>query len=226
MSNNRINKDAYYLEFDEEKFLAGKELLKSMPMLFNRVYFCKKYTNILWNGTDNSDVKFKNIALLANLDDMQSLRQIIKNNFLYKNDWDSIKYTDNQEDYGFSFIAGNLKYVIMPFDELEKGYEIRNYDVISGECTTTNFITDKKFFLDSSLNSNGEFVRTCAFNEEDVTDDNSKKMIPKKKKAAEVAVYNNSGFALSNASYIVAFMILVLVLVWVVYAFFKISQLA
>ena len=217
-----VNKNAYYLDFTAEKLLAGKELLKSMPMFFNRVYFCKKYTNALWNG--ESDAHFSNIALLASEDDMNRLRGIIKNNFLYLSNWDSINNT-TKGDFGFSFIAGNIKYIIMTYDEIEDGYIIKSYNVDNGACTTTNLKVDKSFFLDSSINANGEFVRTCAFNIEDIDESNSTSFIAEKKIEPEMAIYDNKGYALSTAHYLLAFMILVLVLTWVVYVFMKISNL-
>lgn len=217
------NKYAYYLDFTIEKFLAGKELLKSMPMFFNRIYFCKKYANALWSGESN--LHFSNIAIIANEDDIESLRAIIKNNFLYISEWDSIKNT-TKGDYGFSFIAGNIKYILMTYDERENGFVIKSYDVDSGECKMTTFETDKKFFLDSSINASGEFVRTCAFNMEDMDDKNTKSFIAEKKKEPEMAIYDKKGYALSSSQYLLVFMILVLVIVWVLLAVIKITRLS
>ena len=218
-----VNKNAYYLDFTIEKFLAGKELLKSMPMFFNRIYFCKKYANALWSG--EATEHFSNIAVLANEDDINSIRGIIKNNFLYISDWDSLNCT-TKGDFGFSFIAGNLKYIVMTYDERETGYVVKSYDADSGKCTTTTLETDKKFFLDSSINANGEFVRTCAFNIEDINESNSESFIAEKKKEPEMAIYENKGYALSTVHYLLAFMILILVITWVLYTFIKISALA
>lgn len=217
-----VNKNAYYLDFTVEKFLAGKELLKSMPMFFNRVYFCKKYANALWYG--ESKKHFSDIALVADAEIMDSLREIIKNNFLYIKDWDSINSTED-EDYGFSFIAGNIKYIVMPYDEIENGYIIKSYDVNSSECKTTTLETNKKFFLDSSINSNGEFVRTCLFDIEDANDTNSKSFIAEQKKEPTMAIYENKGYVIANTRYFLAFMIIVLAIVWVLYAIMKISAL-
>lgn len=218
-----VNKNSYYLDFPLEKFLAGKELLKSMPMFFNRVYFCKKYANALWNG--ESSEHFSNIALVANIDDVKSLRGIIKNNFLYLSNWDSLNNT-NKADYGFSFIAGNIKYIVMLYDETENGYQIKSYDVDSGKCSVTDLEVDKKFFLDSSINANGEFVRTCAFNLEDINESNTTSFIAEKKIEPKMALYDNKGYVIGSIHYFLAFMILVLIIVWVLLAFIKISNLA
>lgn len=218
-----VNKNSYYLDFTLEKFLAGKELLKSMPMFFNRVYFCKKYANALWSG--ESKEHFKNIAVIASEDDINSLRGIIRNNFLYLSDWDSLNNT-SKGDYGFSFIAGNIKYIVMVYDERENGYIIRSYDVDSGECKATTVEVDKKFFLDCSINSNGEFVRTCDFDLENINESNTESFIAEKKIVPEMAIYENKGYVLGTAHYLLAFMILVLVIVWVLLAFIKISHLA
>lgn len=182
-----ITKNSYYLDFTTEQLLASRELLKSMPVLFNRIYFCKKYANALWSG--ETEEHFSCIDLLCQESDIASLRQIIKNNFLYIPDWDSIKNTNN-EDYGFSFILGNVKHTIIPFRETDEGYEIRSYDSDTGTCLKTNLVTDKKFFLDTSINENGELVRTCAFNIEDITNENTTKEIAEKKETPPMAFYD------------------------------------
>jgi len=212
------NKNTYYLNFSLNQLLAGKELLKSMPMFFNRVYFCKKYANALWNGAD--DKTYNDVSLLCNQTDIMSLRQIIKNNFLYLSNWDSLKFQEHG-DYGFSFIGGNLKFVVIPFKEVEDGYEIKSYDVDSGTCYDTKLVTDKRFFLDTSLSEQGEFVKTCQFDPEDMNDENTIKKIAEKKQI-QVAQYNaNRGYALANAQYILVFMILSVVIVWLVYISLK-----
>ena len=217
-----VNKNAYYLDFTVEKFLAGKELLKSMPMFFNRIYFCKKYANALWYG--ESKKHFSNIALLADAEIIEDLREIIRNNFLYIKDWDSINNTKDG-DYGFSFIAGNIKFIVMSYDEIENGYIIKSYDAESGECRTTTLETNKKFFLDTSINSNGEFVRTCLFDLEDINGTNSKNFIAEKKVEPTMAIYENKGYIVASTRYFLIFMIIVLAIVWVLYAIMKISTL-
>ena len=217
------NKNAYYLNFTIEKLLGGKELLKSMPMFFNRIYFCRKYANALWTGESNEH--FTNIAFIANEEDVNSLRNIIKNNFLYISEWDSINNT-TQGDYGFSFIAGNIKYVLMTYDERENGYIIKSYDVDSGRCSSTTLEVNKDFFLDTSLNANGEFVRTCDFDMEDINSENSESFIAEKKDESKMAIYDNTGHSISTFRYQLAFIIIILVITWVIYAFLKIVHLA
>lgn len=222
--SNKVNKYAYYLNFPVDKFLAGKELLKSMPVFFNRIYFCKKYANALWNG--ESDDVFSDITVVVRETDINSIRQIIKNNFLYLLDWDSIKYTD-KGDYGFSFIAGNIRYNVFPFKEIDDGYIIRSYDVQTGTCYETTLKgVDKKFFLDMSVSENGEIVRTIDFNLEDINDNNTTKFIAERKNAPEMALYDRRGYAASSIEYILGFMILALVIVWVVYLVMKLLRLA
>ena len=217
-----LNKNSYYSDFTIEKFLAGKELLKSMPMFFNRVYFCKKFANALWNGA--SSKHFSNIAMIASEDDISSLRTIIKNNFLYMSDWDSLNMT-NKGDFGFSFIAGNIKYIVMTYDEIEDGFVIKSYDVDSKTFKTTTLETDKNFFLDSSINDSGEFVRTCAFDMEDMTEENTEVFTEGKKEESSATIYDNKGYALNTVQYLLVFMIVVLVIVWLLMAFIKISNL-
>lgn len=222
--NDKVNKYAYYLNFPVEKFLAGKELLKSMPVFFNRVYFCKKYANLLWNG-DSDDI-FSDITIYAKKEDIKQLRQIIKNNFLYLQDWDSIKFTD-KDDYGFVFIAGNIKYNVFPFEEIDDGYIMYSYEPEEGKCTKTTLLNaDKKFFLDASINDRGEFVRTVAFNLEDINEKNSESFIAEKKTLPQMALYDKRGSVGTSALNIIGFMILALVIVWVVYLIMKLMKLA
>lgn len=191
-----VGKNAYYINFSTVQFLGGKELLKSMPTFFNRVYFTHKYGNALWDG--EKEEVFSNIAMICRAEDIDMLRNIIKNNFLYLGDWDSIRFTE-KGDYGFSFIAGNLKYILMPFREIDNGYNIRYYDVDTGECFDADLEKNKSFFLDSSINNNGDFVRTCDFDIEEIDETNSKKFIAEKKIQPEMAVYtSNRGYAITN----------------------------
>lgn len=193
MSNN--NNKAFYVNFDTQMFLAGKELLKSMPTFYNSVYFSSKYANALWAG--DKEEHFSNVTLLTEKENIGRVRQIIKNNFLYIGDWDSIRFTD-KDDYGFSFIGGNIKYIVMPFTETETGYNIKSYDVDTGDCFDTNMNADKKFFKDISVKDNGEFVRTCDFNLEYMNDSNTTKERAPKKDGPELVVYNGSGYAMTN----------------------------
>ena len=41
--NQPPKKYSYYISFDTQIFLSAKELLKSMPTFYNRVYFSIKY---------------------------------------------------------------------------------------------------------------------------------------------------------------------------------------
>ena len=215
----KLSKNTYYLDFTTEQLIGGKELLKSMPMFYNRVYFCKKYANALWNGSEGEH--FADITMIAREEDIPNLRQIIKNNFLYISGWDSVKFSE-EGDYGFSFIGGNLKYVVIPFKETENGYNIKSYDVNTGMCYDTLLNVNKQFFLDSSINARGEFVRTCDFNPEDRNDTNTKSKMAAKKAQPQMAVYNG-GFALSKAPYVILVALLCLIVLWAVYLFYKFS---
>lgn len=190
-----VNKNAYYLNFDTTQFLGAKELLKSMPTFYNRVFFCSKYGNALWTG--EIEEHFSNITMLCKEEDVELLRQIIKNNFLYIANWDSVKFVE-KFDYGFSFIGGNIKFVVVPFKEQEEGYRIRSYDVDTGMCFETIINKNKEFFLDTSINSQGEIIRICDFNVEEIDDSNTTKKMAEKKLQPEMAVYNNSGYAAKN----------------------------
>lgn len=211
--NQPPKKYSYYISFDTQIFLSAKELLKSMPTFYNRVYFSIKYARAIWSG-DIEDT-FTNVTLLTESANMASLRQIIKNNFLYINEWDSGRYTD-KADYGFSFIAGNVKFVLMPFDEIEEGYYVRSYDVDTGNCYDTRLSCDKKYFLSTSVNDTGEIIRICDFNLEYMTDSNTKvERAPKKAEQQQMVTFTpNSGYAFIN---LIAVMLLTIVSVATVY---------
>lgn len=194
-SGNKNNNKSYYVNFTTQMFLGAKELLKSMPTFYNRVYFSSKYANALWSG--EKEEVFTNVTLLTEENNIEQLRQIIKNNFLYIGDWDSQKFTD-KADYGFSFIGGNIKYILMPFKEIEDGYRVRSYDVDTGDCYETHFSCDKKYFLDSSIKDNGEFVRTADFNLEYITDANTVKERAPRKSQPQMVTYDNRGYTATN----------------------------
>lgn len=101
------NKYSYYATFPTHVFLGAREILKSMPAFYNGIYFSTKYANALWNG-ESEDV-FSNITILTEQENVEKLRNIIKSNFLYLSEWDSVRFT-NGDDYGFSFIVGNIIY--------------------------------------------------------------------------------------------------------------------
>ena len=209
-----IGKYTYYLDFTTTEFLSCKEILKKMPVVFNNVYFCKKYANALWSG--EKEEHFKDITMICRMDAIANIRQIIKNNFLHIQGWDSLKYSGN-EDYGFSFIAGNIKFTLMPFIEVEDGYIIKSYDTETTYCSVTTIKTDKKFFLDISVNENGEFVRTCAFDVENMNESNTTKKLPPKMEEPKLAVYeDNKGHALANANYVIGIIVLLVILLWLV----------
>ena len=194
MENN--SRRTYYTSFSTQQFLGAKEILKSMPLLYNKVYFSSKYANVLYDNT--SEEFFENVSLLALKEDLNSLRQIIKTNFLYINEWDSINFTENAEDYGFSFIAGKIKFIIMPFEEKDEGYNILSYDATEGTCFETNLKTDKKVFINTIVNDSGEIVKTCDFNIEYMNEKNTKHFVAAKKAQPIAVVESNSGFVKQN----------------------------
>lgn len=208
----QANNKAYYVNFDTQMLLGAKELLKSMPTFYNRIYFSTKYANALWSGNENET--FTNVTILTENANIEQLRQIIKNNFLYIGDWDSKKFTDKC-DYGFSFIGGNVKYILMPFIETQDGYIVRSYDVDTGDCYETTLSVDKKYFLDVSMKENGEFVRICDFNLEYINENNTKIERAPKKAGPELVMYDSKGTTITN---LIVYMLIALLSVTTVYA--------
>ena len=95
------------------------------------------------------------------------------NNFLHIQDFDSLKY--GNEDYGFSFIGGNILFIVLPFEEIPEGYLVRGFEYQTDTCFETNVKVDKEVFLVSSINELGEIVKLCDFKLEDRNDSNTKK---------------------------------------------------
>ncbi len=197
----------YYLNFDTQIFLGAKELLKSMPTLYNRIYFSSKYANALWSGDKQEE--FSNVTILTESENMETLRQIIKNNALYIGEWDSKRYT-NGKDYGLSFIGGNIKYILLAFEETNDGYIVRSYDADAGDCCETTITSDKKFFLDTSIKENGEIVKTCDFNLEDMNDSNTKKERAPLKGPTLVS-YNTTSISNKTGSIAINMVIIILI---------------
>ena len=211
------DKNAYYLTITSSQFLSGKELLKSMPMFYNKVYFTRPYANTIWNGESNDT--FANITMICNIEDMELLRNIIRNNFLYIRGWDSLAF--NSEDYGFSFIGGNIKYVLIGYIETETGYVIKSYDADTGMCYDTELKNvDKNFFLDVSMSERNEIVRTCQFDIADINEENTKKHLAEKKVQPAMAHYD-SGFAIADTKALMAIALLASVVTWCTYIIMK-----
>lgn len=208
----QANNKAYYVNFDTQMLLGAKELLKSMPTFYNKIYFSTKYASALWSGDKNEN--FTNVTILTENENIETLRQIIKNNFLYIGDWDSRKFTD-KADYGFSFIGGNIKYILMPFIETQTGYVIRSYDVDKGDCYETTVDVDKKYFLDVSMKENGEIVRICDFNLEYINEGNTKIERAPKKAGPELVMYDSRGHIAINT---IVIMLVTLLSITAVYA--------
>jgi len=216
--NQAKDKNAYYINFTTEMLVGAKELLKSMPAFYNKIYFSSKYTNALWNG-DKEEV-FQNVTLLTEEENIALLRQIIKANFLYIGDWDSLRFTDG-EDYGFSFIGGHIKFVLMTFKETEKGYIIKSYDADTGDCYLTTIAPDKNYFLDRSMKENGEIIRTCDFNLEYINNNNTKVEKAVKKTGPEMILYTSKGYALTNMYIIISLAVLSVAIVIIIYYLLK-----
>ncbi|HBA38054.1 MAG TPA: hypothetical protein DCY94_04975 [Firmicutes bacterium] len=210
----QANNKAYYVNFDTQMLLGAKELLKSMPTFYNKIYFSTKYASALWSGDKNEN--FTNVTILTENENIETLRQIIKNNFLYIGDWDSRKFTD-KADYGFSFIGGNIKYILMPFIETQTGYVIRSYDVDKGDCYETTVDVDKKYFLDVSMKENGEIVRICDFNLEYINEGNTKIERAPKKAGPELVMYDSRGHIAINTIVIMLITVLGFTAVYATY---------
>jgi len=183
-----------------------------MPIFYNKVYFSSNHANALW--ANDREESFKNITLLCKNEDITTLRQIIKNNFLYINDFDSLKYTET--DYGFSFIGANLLFIVAPFEELEDGYLIRSFDYIASACSETRVKADKELFLVSTVNDVGEIVKICDFKLEDINETNTKKTLIKKDQEPEMIVYDKKGYAITNAISLISIALVCFLLVFVI----------
>ena len=189
--DNKMRKNTYYIKFNGEQLLGAKEILKSMPIFFNRVYFSSKYAGVLYGKDLNGT--FENVTLLAYKSDAQSLRQIIKNNFLYIYEWDSVNFLEKR-DFGFSFLAGNIKFIVMFFEQTDEGYTVYSFDSMTGNCFTTKMKTKTEDFLKSSINPTGEIIRTCDFNIEYMNDNNTEYFLAPKKEQTMAVFESSSGF--------------------------------
>lgn len=214
--NGRNDRKIYYLDFTTEQLLGGKELLKSMPLFYNRVFFCRKYADLIWNGGGREE-HFTCIALTCRDSDIATLRQIIKNNSLYAPKWDSLRYTES-EDYGFSFIGGNIKYILMPFRETEVGFEVKSYDCETGMCYTTMVPTyNRNSFAVTNFNEQGEIINMCDFDIEDINAQNSRGIMAPRKAQTQIAVYSNAGYVLNNVNMVLSMIFIGMVVAWISY---------
>ena len=74
-----------------------------------------------------------------------------------------------------------------------------SYNADTGMCSDTDIKTDKNLFLDTSINEMGDFVRTCMYDPEDSTPENTKSAMAPKKVQPEMAVYqSNKGYAITG----------------------------
>ena len=215
----KLSKNSYYTVFSASQFLGAKEIIKSMPVFYNRVYFSSKYANILYSN--ETDETFENVTLLADIADVRNLRQIIKNNFLYISTWDSLTYTDDK-DYGFSFLAANIMFILILFERTDDGYTIYSYDAITGNCFTTKVHGKLEKFMQTIVTEQGEIIRTCDFGIEYMSEENTTYFLaPKKDKSNIAVIEENAGFIKTNS--IVLITIVALCIFAIVFAYFLVN---
>ena len=144
-----------------EELVGAKEVLKSMPDFYKKVYFPSLYIDEI----TSSDSKIHDsILVLAKRRDLNFLRGYLQRVFLYRKELDSLEY--KEEDFGFSFIINNIKFVVGAIVNNEDKLTIKLFDTKEKEGILYDY-KNPVSLLDSITNELDEKIKICNIDMED-----------------------------------------------------------
>lgn len=94
--------------------------------------------------SEESGNSYTNLNFICENENMNKIRDILKNNKLYESSFDSKVIFDIDDDYGFSFEIDNFLINVCPFQSSLDGIVQRTYNCVTGECRVMNFPKLKK----------------------------------------------------------------------------------
>ena len=166
-----------------EELVGAKEILKSMPDFYKKVYFPSLYIEEI----SKHDYKLhESILVLAKRRDLNYLRGYLQKMFIYREDLDSLNY--KEEDYGFSFIINNIKFVVGAIVNKEEKIIIKMFDTNEKEGIIYDY-SNPTDLLDSFTSEVEERIKICNLDMEDF----NKNSYRDKPVVQEMVVENTAG---------------------------------
>ena len=178
----------YYKNVSSDNLLSAKEILKSMPRFYHKIYFSASLIDAM-SGETNT---YENVYIFAKEKDMDFLRNEIKKNYLYHEGLDSKSFKDT--DYGFSFAIGYMKYVLGVIYSDEDYTYIKLFDSKNKEGITKKY--ENNFNLVYSFkNENNDKIRICDINNGLVIDDKKEKLYEEPLELSNPTLLQSYGFS-------------------------------
>ena len=143
---------------NSDAIINAKEFLKSIPKLYDKVYFSYEYLNVFKNS---EDADHENIILFTKKDNIKEIRKILKENGLYNEKLDSISKV-TEEDYGLSFIIGNIKFIVVLIIKNSNIYSFQLFDAV--KSIGYKYISDKSLgYMLKKVKLDNEIIKICNY---------------------------------------------------------------
>ena len=143
---------------NSDAIINAKEFLKSIPKLYDKVYFSYEYLNVFKNS---EDADHENIILFTKKDNIKEIRKILKENGLYNEKLDSISKV-TEEDYGLSFIIGNIKFIVVLIIKNSNIYSFQLFDTV--KSIGYKYVSDKSLgYMLKKVKLDNEIIKICNY---------------------------------------------------------------
>ena len=143
---------------NSDAIINAKEFLKSIPKLYDKVYFSYEYLSVFKNS---EDADHENIILFTKKDNIKEIRKILKENGLYNEKLDSISKV-TEEDYGLSFIIGNIKFIVVLIIKNSNIYSFQLFDAV--KSIGYKYISDKSLgYMLKKVKLDNEIIKICNY---------------------------------------------------------------
>ena len=143
---------------NNDAIINAKEFLKSIPKLYDKIYFSYEYLNIFKNS---EDVNHENVILFTKNDNINEIRKLLKENGLYDDRLDSLTKV-TKEDYGLSFIIGSMKFIVVLIVKENNKYRFHLYDTACG--IGYKYSSDNSLgYMLKKVKLNNEVIKICNY---------------------------------------------------------------
>ena len=143
---------------NNDAIINAKEFLKSIPKLYDKIYFSYEYLNIFKNS---EDANYENVILFTKNDNINEIRKLLKENGLYDDRLDSLTKV-TKEDYGLSFIIGSMKFIVVLIIKEDNKYKFHLYDTTSS--IGYKYSSDNSLgYMLKKVKLNNEVIKICNY---------------------------------------------------------------
>lgn len=143
---------------NNDAIINAKEFLKSIPKLYDKIYFSYEYLNIFKNS---EDANHENVILFTKNDNINEIRKLLKENGLYDDRLDSLTKV-TKEDYGLSFIIGSMKFIVVLIIKEDNKYKFHLYDTTSS--IGYKYSSDNSLgYMLKKVKLNNEVIKICNY---------------------------------------------------------------